>query len=101
MPDDHFSPKEILLQIMTKMDKLTQAVNKQELLLNTIHEASAGRDEKIRDLKQQVVILEEEVKLLTTKVQSLKSFNKTLVAIWSGFILFISIFGRDLINRIF
>jgi len=98
---DNFSQKEILLQLMTKVDGLTNAVNKQELLLNTIHEASAGRDEKIKDLKEQVIVLEDEVKTLTSKVEALKSFNKTIVAIWSGFILLISLFGKDLMNKIF
>lgn len=101
MPTDNFSQKEILLQLMLKVDNLTGAVNKQELLLNTIHEASAGRDEKIKDLKNQVIVLEDEVKTLTEKVEGLKSFNKILVAIWSGFILFISMFGKDIINKIF
>jgi chromosome segregation ATPase len=101
MDPETFSPKEILLQLMAKLDTLNYAVNKQELLLNTIHEASANRDEKIKDLKDQVIILEDEVKTLTGKVEALKSFNKTLVAIWSGFILLISMFGKELINRIF
>ena len=86
---------------MIKVDGLTSAVNKQELLLNTIHEASAGRDEKIKDLKQQVITLEDEVKILTEKVEGLKAFNKTIMAIWGGFILFVSMFGKDLLNRIF
>lgn len=101
MNEDNFSAKEILLQLMIKVDGVISAVNKQELLLNTIHEASAGRDEKIKDLKVQVETLETEVKLLTEKVEGLKSFNKTIIALWSGFILFVSIFGKDLINRIF
>ena len=68
MPNDNFSQKEILLQLISKMDILTTAVNKQELLLNTIHEASASRDEKIKDLKNQVVILEDKVEALVSKV---------------------------------
>lgn len=100
MSDENFSYKEMLVQVMGKIDNLAAAVNKKELLLNSIHEASAGRDEKIKDLKVQVVILEEEVKTLTTKVEALKAFNKTLVAIWSAFILFISIFGREVFNRL-
>lgn len=100
MNEENFSYKEMLIQVIGKIDGLAIAVNKQELLLNTIHEASAGRDEKIKDLKTQVVILEDEVKVLTSKVEALKSFNKTLLAIWSGFILFISIFGRELFNRL-
>lgn len=56
---------------------------------------------EIKDLKVQVETLETEVKLLTEKVEGLKSFNKTIIALWSGFILFVSIFGKDLINRIF
>jgi len=99
--NDNFSQKEILLQLISKMDNLTTAVNKQELLLNTIHEASASRDEKIKDLETQVVILEDEVKALVSKVEALKSFNKVLVAIWSGFIIIISVFGRDIIIKIF
>lgn len=86
---------------MLKLDNLANSVNKQELLLNTINEASAGRDEKIKDLKVQVVVLEDEVKTLTKRVEGLKSFNKTIITLWSGFILFISLFGKDLINRIF
>lgn len=86
---------------MSKLDHLTGAVNKQELLLNTIHQASAGRDEKIKGLKDQVVILEKEVQILTRKVEGLKSFNKIIVAIWSGFILLVSLFGKDLVNKIF
>lgn len=101
MPNDNFSQKEILLQLISKLDILTTAVNKQELLLNTIHEASASRDEKIKDLKAQVVILEDEVKALVSKVEALKSFNKIIVAIWSGFIIIISVFGRDIISKIF
>lgn len=101
MPNDNFSQKEILLQLISKLDILTTAVNKQELLLNTIHEASASRDEKIKDLKAQVVILEDKVEALVSKVEALKSFNKVIVAIWSGFIILISVFGRDIINKIF
>ena len=101
MSDDNFSQKEILLQLISKVELLTISVNSQQLLLNTIHEASTVRDERMKDLKQQVIILEEEVKTLTTKVEALKSFNKTIVAIWSGFILLVSIFGKDLIDRIF
>jgi chromosome segregation ATPase len=101
MSNDNFSQKEILLQLISKVDNLADTLNKQELLLNTIHEASANRDEKIKDLKDQVIILEEEVKTLTHKVEALKSFNKTIVAIWSGFILLVSMFGKDLINRFF
>ena len=101
MTSENFSQKEILLKLMSKVDMLTDAVNKQELLLTTIHGASASRDEKIKDLKDQVVILEDEVKILTSRVEGLKSFNKLIVAIWSGFILLISLFGKELINRIF
>ncbi len=101
MPNDNFSQKEILLQLISKLDILTTAVYKQELLLNTIHEASASRDEKIKDLKAQVVILEDKVEALVSKVEALKSFNKVIVAIWSGFIIIISVFGRDIINKIF
>ncbi len=101
MNPDTFSQKEILLQLMTKMDTLNHAVNKQELLLNTIHEASANRDEKIRELREQVVALEKKVDNQSDKIQALKTFNKTIIAIWSGFILMISLFGRDLVNRIF
>lgn len=101
MPNDNFSQKEILLQLISKLDILTTAVNKQEPLLNTIHEASASRHEKIKDLKAQVVILEDEVKALVSKVEALKSFNKIIVAIWSGFIILISVFGRDIISKIF
>ena len=101
MENDNFSPKEILLQLMSKMDAVSTAVNKQELLLNSIHEASASRDEKIRDLKLEVKTLQEDVVKLTTKVQSLKAFNRNIVGIWSALILFISIFGRDILYRLF
>jgi hypothetical protein len=101
MSEDNFSQKEMLIQVMSKIDGLALSVSKQELLLNTIHEASANRDEKIKDLKDQVIILEEEVKILTGRVEALKSFNKIIVAIWSGFILVISLFGRDIFNRLF
>lgn len=94
MPSENFSSKEILLQLMNKLDNLTTAVNKQDILLNTIHEASGARDEKIKDLKIKFEELED-------KVEELKSFNKILVAAWSAVVLFVSIFGRDLINRIF
>lgn len=86
---------------MGKIDLLNNTVNKQELLLNSINSATIARDEKIKDLNVEVKVIQDEVADLTTKVQSLKSFNKTLVAIWSGFILLISVFGRDLINKIF
>jgi len=101
MTDDNFSPKEMLIQVLGKIDSLATAVSKQELLLNTIHEASAGRDEKIKDLKTQVVTLEDEVKILTEKVEALKSFNKIIISTWSGFILFISLFGKDIFNKLF
>ena len=101
MENDNFSPKEILLQLMSKMDAVSTAVTKQELLLNSIHEASANRDEKIRDLKLEVKTLQEDVVKLTTKVQSLKAFNRNIVGIWSALILFISIFGRDILYRLF
>ena len=98
---DNFSQKEILLQLISKLDTLTEAVNKQEILLTTIHSASASRDEKIKDLKEQVIILEDKVKTLTDRVESLGSFRTTVLAIWGGFILVISLFGRDIMNKIF
>lgn len=101
METDNFSYKEILLQLILKVDAVNMAVNKQELLLNTIHQASASRDEKISELKDKVVILEDTVVLLAEKIAELKTFNKTLLAIWSGFILFISFFGKILFDRIF
>lgn len=101
MSNDNFSQKEILLQLMSKVDNLNVSVNNQQLLLNTIHDASAGRDEKIRDLKEQVITLEDEVKILTEKVEGLKSFNKTIVAIWSGCILLLSMFSKYIIERVF
>ena len=101
METDTFSHKEMFVQLLTKIDGITAAVNKQELLLNSIHEASASRDEKIRDLKSDVKTLQSEVIILTAKVQSLKAFNRNIVGVWSIVILFISIFGRDILYRLF
>lgn len=101
MTADNFSHKEILIQVIAKLDNLAVAVSKQELLLNSIYEASAARDEKILELRNKVIILEDTVVVLSEKIEALKSFNKTLLAIWSGFILLVSIFGRDLINKVF
>lgn len=101
MLNENFSQKEILLQLMGKVDAITAKLANQELMLNTIHEASAGRDEKIKDLRADVQELQTEVKELTDKVSALKAFNKTIVAIWSGFILFISMFGKDIVTRLF
>jgi peptidoglycan hydrolase CwlO-like protein len=101
MESDSFSSKEILLQLMTKMDSIASAVSKQELLLNTIHEASAGRDEKIKDLRNDVKTLQDEVITLTKRIESLKTFRTTVMAFWAAFVVFISMFGRDIFNKVF
>jgi len=101
MNPETFSQKEILLQLMSKMDAVSHAVNKQELLLTTINEASASRDEKIKELKTQVVVLENKVEELSDKVEALKSFNKTLLAFWSFVVLVVSLFGKEIFNKIF
>jgi hypothetical protein len=101
MNGDNFSYKEMLITVMTKIDTLTIGVNKQELLLNSIHEASAGRDEKIKDLKRDVKTLQDEVVTLTLKVQSLKAFNRNIVAIWSFVVVLVSVFGREVFNFVF
>jgi predicted nucleic acid-binding Zn-ribbon protein len=98
---DNFSQKEILLQLMSKVDTLNNSLTKQELLLNSINAATVARDEKIKDLRVEVKVLQDEMVTLTDKVSSLKAFNKTIVAIWSGFILLISLFGKEIFNKLF
>lgn len=101
MINDSFSSKEILVQLMAKIDGINTTLNRQDGLLSAIHEQSAGRDEKIRDLKKQVETLQTEMSILTVKVQSLGSFNKIVLTIWSGFILLVSLFGEKIFNHIF
>jgi archaellum component FlaC len=101
MAGDSFSQKEILIQLMGKVDTIGATLGKQELMLNTIHEASASRDEKIKDLKEQVINLEVKVEDLSAHVEALKSFNKVVLFAWGALVFLISTFGRDIFNKLF
>jgi chromosome segregation ATPase len=101
MNNDTFSQKEILVQLMGKVDNMSAAISKQEQLLSSIHEQSAGRDEKIKELKRDVEKLQTEMTTLNATVQSLKSFNKIIMGAWGAVVFIISVFGKDIFNKIF
>lgn len=77
MSDKELSQKDILLQMMTDVRETRKEIVDQRLLLTKHIEASVGRDELIREIKQDVEKIE-------IRVGKLENFKVKLIAIWSA-----------------
>ena len=94
MTVDNFSQKEILIQLMTKVDIMTTAMNEQKVLLTGITERSESRDLKLSELKTELEIVKKDL-------EELKTFYTRIMTMWAAFMLLLSLFGKEIVNRIF
>jgi hypothetical protein len=93
MSNENFTQKDILLQMMTDVRETRKEIVDQRLLLTKHIEASASRDELIRQIKTDV----EKIEL---RVGKLENFKLRVVAIWSA-ISMAFYFGIDFLIKRF
>lgn len=77
---DEFSTKEMLLQLMAKVESLNLAMQEQRILLEKHMEASLSRDEKIREIKED---LDTGLASLDIRVGKLEKFQIKAMLVWS------------------
>ena len=94
MSPDNFSQKEILIQLMSKVDLMTTAMNEQKVLLTGITEKSENRDTQISELKA-------EVKELKLEVEALHDWQTKAMTLWALAVFAFGLIANKLINTIF
>lgn len=80
MPAEDFTTKEMLLQVMTRIESLNVSMQEQRILLERHMEASISRDEKIDELKTD---LDEGLASLDKRVGKLEKFQTKALLLWS------------------
>lgn len=90
MPSDDFTTKEMLLQLMTRVESINIGMQEQRVLLERHMQASVSRDDTIKELKV-------EVKTMKADVENLKSLATKAATVWA---IAVTVIGFAL-NRIF
>jgi hypothetical protein len=94
MSNDNFSQKEILIQLMAKMEILTTSVNSQQVLLTSIAQASENRDAKLTELKTELQTVKEDV-------EQIKTWQTKAMTIWALLVFVVGLVANKLISTLF
>jgi len=86
MPAEDFSTKEMLLQLMTRVESLNIAMQEQRILLERHMQASLDRDGKISELKTDLDI---GLESLDKRVGRLEKFQTKAMLIWSSAVIIV------------
>lgn len=84
MLTEDFSTKEMLLQLMTRVESLNVAMQEQRILLERHMQASLDRDSKIVELKED---LDEGFFNMDKRVSKLEKFQTKAMLIWSSAVI--------------